>query len=210
MKKILACVCASAFLMGAPPAAEAQNKEQAKAEKQRKERQRDLYGTNLGRYRAPAEGPCPTVKVLWDAARYVEISGADKVSNVGFTGEFQSIDSNCTYRDGDPIEMVIRPNFAFGRGPQADGQRKQYNYFIAVTRKNVAVIEKATMPVYIEFQPGETRVDVSDTIEGIVIPRANDQTSGSNFEVLLGFELSPDQLAFNRSGKRFRANAGAQ
>ena len=44
-------------------------------------------------------------------------------------------------------------------------------------------------------------------IEDIVIPRATSETSGENFEVLVGFELTPEQLAFNRAGKRFRIGA---
>ena len=33
-------------------------------------------------------------------------------------------------------------------------------------------------------------------------------TSGSNFEVLIGFEVTPQMAAFNREGKRFRLNVG--
>ena len=57
---------------------------------------------------------------------------------------------------------------------------------------------------------GEDRVNVRDTLEGIVIPRAAVTTSGSNFEVLIGFEVTPQMAAFNREGKRFRVTAGSQ
>ena len=42
---------------------------------------------------------------------------------------------------------------------------------------------------------------------GLVIPRADDSISGVNFEVIVGFELTPQQLEFNRSGNRFRLDA---
>jgi hypothetical protein len=42
----------------------------------------------------------------------------------------------------------------------------------------------------------------------IEIPRATKDIAGANFEVLVGFELTPDQLDFNRNGKRFRVDAG--
>ena len=32
--------------------------------------------------------------------------------------------------------------------------------------------------------------------------------SGENFEILVGFELTPEQLQFNRDGRRFRIDAG--
>jgi hypothetical protein len=41
-----------------------------------------------------------------------------------------------------------------------------------------------------------------------VIPRASIDTSGSNFEVLIGFDVTPEMAEFNRSGSRFRVNAG--
>src|SRR5690606_30204356 len=45
-------------------------------------------------------GPCPYVKILYDAARYVELTG-DRVSasNVGYTGEIEGLTSDCTYRE---------------------------------------------------------------------------------------------------------------
>ena len=47
-----------------------------------------------------------------------------------------------------------------------------------------------------------------EKIGDITIPRAGATTSGSNFEVLIGFEVTPQMAAFNREGKRFRLNVG--
>ena len=56
-------------------------------------------------------------------------------------------------------------------------------------------------------------VSRTEHINRIVIPRANADISGENFEILVGFDLTPEQLQFNRDGRRFRidaATAGAQ
>ena len=58
------------------------------------------------------------------------------------------------------------------------------------------------------FAPDQDRVFLTETIDAISIPRANEGTSGVNFEILVGFELTPEQIAFNRSGQRFRVAAG--
>jgi hypothetical protein len=50
-------------------------------------------------------------------------------------------------------------------------------------------------------------VSHTEHITRIVIPRANADISGENFEILVGFELTPDQLQFNRDGRRFRIDA---
>jgi hypothetical protein len=60
----------------------------------------------------------------------------------------------------------------------------------------------------VTFPAGQDRVVVTDTINKISIPRKAASVSGANFEVLVGFDVTPQMAAFNRLGKRFRADAG--
>jgi hypothetical protein len=55
----------------------------------------------------------------------------------------------------------------------------------------------------------QDRLYATEEIGQLVIPRADIKTSGSNFEVLVGFDVTPEMAAFNREGKRFRLTAGA-
>jgi len=156
----------------------------------------------------PNEGPCPVAASLFDAARKVEIKGNEVFENVGFTGEIVGVQSFCRYVGENPITMEMEIDFAFGRGPAAEGVTHDYNYFVTVTRRGRAVIEKQVLPLKVTFPAGADRVSVTEKIENIVIPRANATVSGSNFEVFVGFDLTDEELAFNRAGKRFRVNAG--
>jgi hypothetical protein len=97
---------------------------------------------------------------------------------------------------------------AFGRGPAATSDRQTYRYWVAVTRRGIAPIEKAYFEVDVRWDRGEAVVTRTEEIDRIVIPRANPDTSGENFEVLVGFDLTPEQLQFNRDGRRFRIDAG--
>src|SRR5690606_18410021 len=103
------------------------------------------------------------------------------------------------------------------RGPAATADRQTYRYWVAVVRRGVAPIEKAYFDVDVRWDRGEAVVTRTEEINNIVIPRATAQTSGANFEILVGFELTPDQLAFNlpaaavrfhRAGRRFRIDSG--
>ena len=47
-----------------------------------------------------------------------------------------------------------------------------------------------------------TGLIANERLDNIVIPRADSKVSGDNFEVLVGFDVSPQQAAFNRLGKR--------
>lgn len=155
-------------------------------------------------------GPCPYVKVLYDAARYTEFKDGRLAANTtGFTGEITGVRANCAYKSGEPISVQVAIDFALGRGPAAAGSSKDYRYWVAVTERNSMVLAKEDFTVRGEFPAGTDRVKTTDELKGIVIPRAANTTSGSNFEVLIGFDVTPEMAAFNRDGKRFRANATA-
>lgn len=155
-------------------------------------------------------GPCPYVKVLYDAARYTEFKDNEEASaNVRYTGEIEGVSSTCEYKQTDPIKVQMAVLFSFGRGPQADSARKTYRYWVAVTQRNRQVIAKDYFDLPVTFPNGQDRTSKLDTIKQIVIPRAAASISGENFEILVGFDVTPEMANFNRLGKRFRVNAGA-
>jgi hypothetical protein len=154
-------------------------------------------------------GPCPFVKVLYDAGRYVELKdNKETATAVGYTGEIEGLSSGCAYKSNDPIKVRIELLFGLGKGPQATSRQHTYRYWVAVTDRNNAVIAKEYFNLPVTFPAGQDRALMTDKIQGIVIPRVKPTVSGSNFEVLVGFDVTPEMVAFNRLGKRFRPNAG--
>lgn len=154
-------------------------------------------------------GPCPFVKVLYDAARYVELKdNVEASANVGYTGEIQSITSACQYKSNEPIRVQAHILFELGRGPQASGRSKTYPYWVAVTDRNNGVLAKEWFSLPVTFPEGKDRVYVTESLGGVTIPRRDSKVSGANFEVLIGFDVTPAMADFNRQGKRFRPNAG--
>ena len=182
---------------------------QAQADDAAKRRQRE---EEWGSARAPLPqlrnaGPCPFVKVLYDAGRYVEFKdNREAASAVSYTGELQGVSSICTYKDADPIKVEMEMLFAVGRGPEGASQTKTYRYWIAVTQRNLRVLTKEYFDLPVNFSGGD-RALVTEQIREITIPRGAATTSGSNFEILVGFDVTPEMAAFNREGKRFRVNA---
>lgn len=158
--------------------------------------------------RRAAAGPCPYVKILYDAARYVELTG-DRVAaaNVGYTGEIEGLVSDCSYQGDEPIRVETRVLFNLGRGPQAQGDARTYRYWIAVTERNRAILAKEYFDLPVDFEGAQTTSVTQDQV--VVIPRAETTTSGDNFEILIGFDVTPQMAEFNRTGSRFRVNAGA-
>jgi hypothetical protein len=186
------------------PGQDSQDEEAAKSKKKNDEW--NLYQAPLpGKRNA---GPCPYVKVLYDAARYEEFKDNQEASSaVGYTGEIQGVNAACEYKGDDPIRLKMRIGFSLGRGPQATDDHKTYRYWVAVTARNQQVLAKEWFDLPVDFK-GKDRTEVEQKVEGIVIPRAKSSVSGTNFEVLVGFEVTPAMAEFNREGKRFRINAG--
>jgi hypothetical protein len=157
----------------------------------------------------PNVGPCPLMGVLYESSRLVDFASADeRYANIRFTGEVRGVRGLCRYVGADPITMNIEIDMAFGRGPAAaDTRRRTYRYWVAVTRRGIAPIEKQYFDVEVEFPRDGNVVTRTEEIDRIVIPRATADLSGENFEILVGLELTPQQLQFNRDGKRFRIDA---
>lgn len=153
-------------------------------------------------------GPCPRAYALYDAVRQVEFKdGVEAYANVGFTGEIQRVHTLCRYFGDKPIKADLEIDIGFGRGPAAEGRKHTYRYWVAVTRKDLTVITKQYFDVNVNFDKDERRLFRRERIERIEIPRADEETSGANFEILVGFDVTQEQLEFNRLGKRFTVDA---
>lgn len=154
-------------------------------------------------------GPCPSSGSVYGAERVVEFveDNSGRYSDIEFTGEIVGVNLVCRYADGNPIIAEIDVDFAFGKGPQATSDRHDYTYFVAVTRTNRRVLQKQLFATRADFK-GKQVTAVRESIDAIRIPRVDETISGANFEILVGFELSDEQLEFNRAGNRYRLDAG--
>lgn len=158
----------------------------------------------------PNAGPCPVIGSVYDAARYVKMAdgSGELYSDIEFTGEIVDVRIFCRYTDDNPLDAEIEIDFAYGKGPAANADGHTYPYFVAVTRRNGKVLARETFASQADFR-GKTLTGKSELVNRITIPRADGSISGVNFEIVVGFELTPEQLEFNRAGKRFRLDAGA-
>ncbi len=154
-------------------------------------------------------GPCPVSGSIYDTSRIIVFDGnGQSFSNIRFTGEITDVRLFCRYVGSSPIQAQLEIDFAFGRGEAAAETRFTYPYFVAVTRRNAKVLGKERFVVEGVFRGAPVSSD-TQVIRDIIIPRADEGVSGSNFEIVVGFELNEAQLAFNREGQRFQLGARA-
>ncbi len=148
--------------------------------------------------------PCPNIVVLLDAARIIEFDGEERLEDIAYTGEITNVEIGCRYVEDKPIDIDVSIDLAFGKGPKGENGDKIFKYFVAVTRKDLEVIAKTDFLVPAKFTDKNTIVVKKEDIDKIIIPRAGEHISGSNFEIIIGFSLSREQVIFNRSGKSLK------
>lgn len=213
---LAACLAAVAAAPALPAHAQrqgdddARRRAQADADRKKAEKEKQWALPHAELPTVKNVGPCPYVKVLYDAARYREFKdGKQTPAAAEFTGAINGLTANCQYKGADPIAVQLSVDFALGKGPAAQGGSKDFRYWVAVTERNQMVIDKQEFTVHAQFPGGADRVNVTDHVNGILIPRASATTSGANFEILVGFDVTPEMAEFNRLGKQFHPNAVA-
>ena len=148
--------------------------------------------------------PCPNILVLNDAARALEFEGDQELENVAYTAEITGVSIACRYYGDEPIDADVTIDMAFGKGPKATESEKIFRYFVAVTRKDFEVIAKKEFAVAADFGDDKSLVFSREEIDKIVIERRDEETSGINFEIVVGLTVTPQQAIFNRSGKSLK------
>ena len=153
-------------------------------------------------------GTCPPAGSIYNASRVVVFDGETQLfPNVEYTGEIVDVRLYCRYAGTNPVRAEIEIDFAFGKGPAGDTNRRDYSYWVAVTRRSGKVLNKEYFTVQADFSDGPV-TGKTEVLQEIIIPRADESVSAANFEVLIGFDLSEAQLEYNKEGRRFRLNAG--
>ena len=153
-------------------------------------------------------GVCPAVGSLYDASRQVKFAQQpEQYDNIAYTAEITDVRMFCRYTEGNPVQAELEIDFAFGKGPRAVENLRNYRYWIAVTRRSGKVLNKEYFSVWADFSEDDV-VGVTDTVSNIVIPRLDETISAANFEIIVGLDLSAEELAFNQEGRRFRLGAG--
>ena len=148
--------------------------------------------------------PCPNVIVLNEAGRLIEFDGEERLEDVAYSAEFVNVGTACRYFADVPIKAEVEIELAFGQGPKGENTEKEFTYFVAVVRRDLEVIAKNEFVVPVEFDDKKQIVVKTEKIDDIVIPRSGENISGSNFEIVVGFSLSREQVIFNRSGKSLK------
>jgi hypothetical protein len=142
--------------------------------------------------------PCPRVGVLDEAQRLVRFApgpGRD-LTDVRFEAEIGVRAGSCEYTKKDSrLEVEMAVEIQAVRAPNA-GRRGEFEYFVAITDRSQRILERQSFTAVIPFEADRRS---GGALEELIqtIPLKPSQL-GNEFEIIVGFALSPDELAYNR------------
>ena len=141
--------------------------------------------------------PCPNFLLLGNAGNITKFRpgpGRD-ITDVEFRATIQNFRGSCAHtKTGVEAEFFI--DMSIERGPANTARAASLEYFVAIPKFHPKPAGKQTFPVRVTFGENQNQLIYRDEIS-IEIPLAKNEAAG-DYDVYLGFQLSPEQLEFNR------------
>ena len=147
---------------------------------------------------------CPRVAVLSEAGsltRFAPGAGRD-ILDVDFQGEFADLVTECDYPNAkEPPKVVVQlaPVLTLSRGAANNDRKAEFAYFVSVVR-NEEILSKQLFEVESTFAGNRSRIVVRDDNPPIMIDiPLSDRNSAREYEILVGFQLTADELQHNQA-----------
>ncbi|UUX48718.1 hypothetical protein NUH88_15040 [Nisaea acidiphila] len=122
------------------------------------------------------------------------------LTDVRFDARFGSLSAVCNF-DSDALAMDIGFQVVATRGPANRDNKADVTYFLAIADETGAVIAKEVFEASLPFKGNLRRVAITDEFEP-TIPYPANRLTLNNYRVMIGFQLTQEQLAYNRSQRR--------
>ena len=126
--------------------------------------------------------------------------GGRDITDVAYRWELLDAVADCSY-SGTTIDVDYALSMGVSVGPAADRRVVTAPVFVAVTRNGESVLQKTTFEAEVEFEVGQRTTVYTRTFEGLEFDVGDD--NGVIYDIVLGFQLTPEQVQENRSRLRF-------
>lgn len=145
---------------------------------------------------------CPRAGILVDASQMLVFGRGESrtAENVAYDAELDNMNISCKY-DDDIVKSEISFTIDMWAGDIAPAGSRTFRYFVAVTELNTAVVTKEYFTVKADFSKSR-RVFVEEEIGGIEFSFEK-LGRPDLYEILIGWDLTPEQLQYNRTTSAF-------
>lgn len=113
------------------------------------------------------------------------------------SGRITGLSGSCRRADnGATVLTTVSVGLELGRGPAAPGRVADAAYFVALARGE-DILAKQVFPLRATFPPNTDRVRLTGDEVQVQVPNQGNGGAGA-YRLLVGFELTPQELATNR------------
>lgn len=147
--------------------------------------------------------PCPQVEIVDDLSSLSDFVNPKKQTKENLISrvDIRSAESACKLSSKSAI-VDLKLNFdgklgAKGRMNKSDKPFFSYPFFVAVTSPSGKIMAKEIFAASLTYAPGENTHTYNEVLRQII--PVNSKSQASRYKVLIGFQVTPDQLAYNRA-----------
>lgn len=118
-----------------------------------------------------------------------------KASDVVVGGRIRAVTATC---EDEKVGLAVRTDISFeAQRANLTAKDATLPYFVALVGPNQQVLEEQGFKIDMHFLPGETFRRMPDEKITVHLP-IRDKSAAGTYAVVVGFQLTPDQIAFNR------------
>jgi len=154
----------------------------------------------------PNVGECPQATILAeavDATVFNSATGRD-LPDIQYQAHLSDLESTCDYGRTRGVRMAytrLNFNVSIDLGSAAMSRPIDVPYFVAViVPETQTVLTREIFTVRAAFDGNTRSVIIPDHIGSIAIP-VSEGADGGAYEVVIGFQLTPEQVEFNRASR---------
>ena len=116
--------------------------------------------------------------------------------DLGYRASLGAVKSDCAV-DSTGVTVTLMVSTLAELGPAATGRTADFPYFVAVTDSKDKIIAKRVFANSLTFKPDQNRTGGRDTVSERI--PLEDPKQAPRYHVILGFQLTEEELAYNRS-----------
>lgn len=155
-------------------------------------------------FEAPPPPPCPTVSVLANGERVTQFSEGPGRDLIDISAEARIDDflARCIYDVDEEtgvgqVHVELSLAITADRGAANTSGIAEIPYFVSITDLNKAVLSKSNFRIIAVFEGNRYRVSAFDEPVILSMP-IEPPLTGRDYLIYVGFQLTPEQLEYNR------------
>lgn len=146
---------------------------------------------------ADAALACPKVNIVRDLQEVTVFRpGGKDLTDLESRAALTDYTGNCEYTSSG-VTVNVNVFLVAERGPALQGTTAKYQYFVALAQPDDTLVSKAYFDTDVTFVTGQPRAGTREELAP-KIPLPKDGNA-KDWKVYLGFQLTPEQLEFNRT-----------